>query len=596
MSRARPSVLLCCSVLTMMAGPAAAQHAPHPTAASLPPAASQDAPRVRTYYVAADEVLWNYAPSGMDQTRGIPIDSARPRLRRPGSLGTTFKKAVYREYTDASFSTLKPRPPEWEHLGIMGPLIRGVVGDTIKVVFRNNATKPYSVHPHGVFYNKDSEGTPYRDGTTGADKADDAVPPGGTHTYVWAVPERAGPGPHDGSSIMWMYHSHVEEGKDVPSGLMGPMIITARGRAKEDGSPVDVDREIVAMFMTNAEGMTQYTPENIRRAFPLINADSLADDADFQNNGNFFDTINGFIWGNTPGLTVEEGQRVRWYLMASTREDDFHTPHWHGNTVLVNGMRMDIVGLEPMTMLTADMVADNPGIWLFHCHLKIHLENGMAARYTVLPKDGPARVALLEASRPILAKASPDDGRLPGDWRSRPDLLNTRPDQLHFASMGDGVHATMGPAAIFYEPSRTAQGSFRAHASFTQTRATEHPEAYGLFVGGRDLESPRQSYLYFVVRQDGKYLIKHRTAGDVHTLVDWTEHPAIHTLARGATAPATNDLQVEVGPEQVRFLVNGTEVASIPRDARYPTDGVVGLRINHQLDVHVAAIGVEPIK
>ena len=67
------------------------------------------------------------------------------------------------------------------------------------------------MHPHGVFYDKSSEGAPYNDGTHGAKKADDAVPTGGTHTYIWEVPERAGPGPDDGSSVMWMYHSHTDE-------------------------------------------------------------------------------------------------------------------------------------------------------------------------------------------------------------------------------------------------------------------------------------------------------------------------------------------------------------------------------------------------
>jgi FtsP/CotA-like multicopper oxidase with cupredoxin domain len=81
--------------------------------------------------------------------------------------------------------------------------LRGEVGDTIRVVFKNNATHPYSLHPHGVFYNKSSEGALYEDGTTGADKADDAVPPGATYTYTWKVPERAGPGPNDPSSIVW---------------------------------------------------------------------------------------------------------------------------------------------------------------------------------------------------------------------------------------------------------------------------------------------------------------------------------------------------------------------------------------------------------
>ncbi|HVN10466.1 MAG TPA: multicopper oxidase domain-containing protein [Kineosporiaceae bacterium] len=114
------------------------------------------------------------------------------------------------------------------YLGFLGPVIRAAVGDTVKVVFRNNCSIPASVHPHGLFYRKDSEGAPYNDRTSGDDKSDDAVPRGGRHTYTWLVPDRAGPGPHDGSSVMWMYHSHTDEIGDTYAGLVGPIEITRR--------------------------------------------------------------------------------------------------------------------------------------------------------------------------------------------------------------------------------------------------------------------------------------------------------------------------------------------------------------------------------
>ncbi len=559
------------------------------------PAGAQSAapPRTRTYYIAADEIQWDYAPTGMDQIRGIPMDSAREGLRLPGRFRTAVKKAVYREYTDSSFRTLKSRPAEWEHLGLLGPVLRGGVGDTIRVVFRNNASHPYSMHPHGVFYGKDSEGTPYRDGTAGDEKTDDAVPTGGTHSYVWAIPERAGPGPHDGSSVMWMYHSHVEEGKDVEAGLMGPIIVTGRGQARPDGRPLDVDREFVLDFASIPEGMSQYARDNIAAQLPWANVDSVANDEGWVGNENFFDSINGYIWGNLPGLTMEQGQRVRWYVMASTNEADFHTPHWHGNTVLVHGMRMDIIHLEPMMMEVVDMVPDDPGIWLLHCHVRIHFDNGMAARYVVLPgADRTRTLALLNAAAPLLAKASPP-AALPAGWRVRPDRADVRPDQLAFATMGDGFHAARGQAAVYYQPSLIGQGRFRAGATFTQTRPCVHPEAYGLLVGGRDLDSPLQSYLYFVIRQDGRYLIRHRSGGELHTLVDWSPQAAIHTSAAGA--PTSNRLEVEVQGDRLRFLVNGAEVASLPRDPRYGTDGIVGVRINHDLDVDVGRLEVQPV-
>ena len=347
--------------------------------------AGDGAGKVRMYYVAADEVTWDYAPGGRDQIVDQPfVDTAFFAKAPPKSVSTSYKKTLYREYTDSSFTTLKPRPPEWAHLGFLGPLIRGVVGDTIKILFRNNGHHPFGMHPHGVFYNKDSEGAPYNDGTSGADKSDDGVPPGGTHLYVWPVPERAGPGPMEGSSVMWMYHSHIDEVNDVNTGLLGAMLITARGKAKEDGSPSDVDRELVVAFAQVHEENNWFAGENMG---PLLARGPAPSHLETQNIYPWFVkfTMNGFVHGTLPleALTVKRGQRVRWYIFASTNDFDAHAPHWHGNTVLVHGMRTDVTSLTPMEMVTADMVPDNPGIWLFHCHVSFHLTQGMQARYRV---------------------------------------------------------------------------------------------------------------------------------------------------------------------------------------------------------------------
>ena len=159
--------------------------------------------RDREAHVEADEVVWNYAPSGRNQIIGEPFDETADVFvkRGPGRIGSSYLKCLYRGYTDGSFSTRMHVPASESYLGFMGPVMRGEVGDTIKVVFRNTCRIPASVHPHGVFYQKASEGAPYADNTSGVDKKDDAVPRYATHTYTWLVPDRAGPGPHDGSSI-----------------------------------------------------------------------------------------------------------------------------------------------------------------------------------------------------------------------------------------------------------------------------------------------------------------------------------------------------------------------------------------------------------
>jgi manganese oxidase len=350
----------------------------------------------RVYYIAADDVVWDYLYTGMDGITGRPFESlgyfANPtpggaRLEKP--VPTAYLKTLYREYTDDTFKTLKKRPPEWEHLGFLGPLIRAEVGNTIKVVFRNNAAHPHSIHAHGVFYNKDSEGAPYQDGTSGADKADDAVPPGGTHTYTWQVPERAGPASGDTSSILWMYHSHTDEYRDPNTGLIGPMIITARGQAKPDGSPRDVERELVVMFAQTHEEDSWHAERNLPNlatevALQMQPVPSSANAA-YPYFVRF--SINGFSHGNMPlrSVTIHRGEHVRWYLFSGINDFDMHAPHWHGNTVVINQMRTDVTSLLQMQMLVADMVPDDPGIWLFHCHVSFHNTGGMVIRYVVLP-------------------------------------------------------------------------------------------------------------------------------------------------------------------------------------------------------------------
>jgi manganese oxidase len=338
--------------------------------------------QTRNYFIAADEVAWNYAPSETNMFTGAPFDEAANKFVQagPDRIGATYMKCLYHGYTDAKFIQQITRPADEQYLGALGPVIRAQVGDTIKVTFRNNCSFPASIHPHGVFYNKKDEGAPYNDGRTAPDKVGDAVAPHQQYVYTWEVPERAGPGPMDGSSVMWMYHSHTDEVADINSGLMGPMEITARGKARPDGSPNDVDREIFALFMVMDENSSHYLEaERTKLAKP-----PAADDADFQES-NKMHSINGFVYSNGPLITMRQGQHVRWYVMSMGNEVDLHTPHWHGNTVIANGMRTDTVSLLPATMVTADMVPDDPGIWGFHCHVSDHIIAGMLARYQVLP-------------------------------------------------------------------------------------------------------------------------------------------------------------------------------------------------------------------
>jgi hypothetical protein len=337
----------------------------------------------RTYYISADRVVWDYAPKGRNLITGHRFNADANVFVKsgPGRIGSRYEKCLYRGYTDGTFQHRKVRPGSEAYLGFLGPVIRAEVGDTIKVVFRNKCAFATSIHPHGVFYEKSSEGAPYADGTSGADKHDDSVATGHRHTYIWQVPDRAGPGPGDGSSVMWMYHSHTDEVSDTYAGLMGPMEITAQGMANPDGSPTDVDRELFELFTVENENLSPFLKQNVHR-FAQRPYPSPGDE-EFEES-NLMHSINGYVFGNQPMVTLHTGERVRWYVMSMGTEVDLHTPHWHGNDVLVNGMRMDVVSLLPASMVVADMVPDDPGTWLFHCHVNDHILAGMLSRYQVV--------------------------------------------------------------------------------------------------------------------------------------------------------------------------------------------------------------------
>jgi hypothetical protein len=182
-------------------------------------------------------------------------------------------------------------------------------------------------------------------------------------------------------------------------------------------------------------------------------------------------------------------------------------------------------------------------------------------------------------------------GTLPAGWSARPDdegkLANVK-----VVPMGDGMHVTLGPAVILYKASTEGKGPFHTLATFTQTRPTKHAEGYGLFAGGRDLAGPAQSYVYFLVRQDGTYLIKRRD-GDKTTDISkgWVADAAVHKP--DAKGSATNLLEIDHkrDPSKVVFLVNSKPVFTAAADSMN-LDGIVGIRVNHNLDVHVAGFDV----
>ena len=182
-------------------------------------------------------------------------------------------------------------------------------------------------------------------------------------------------------------------------------------------------------------------------------------------------------------------------------------------------------------------------------------------------------------------------GPLPAGWSARTDNANAKIEDAKFVVMGPGYHITSGPAAIYWQTGRVTSGPFKATATFAQQKAPTHPEAYGIFFAGNKLDAADQTYYYFLVRGDGKVMLKHRAGTEVHTLMDWTNNEAVHK--QDAAGKATNALAVDATKaDSVRFFVNGVEVAA--RTGLGYTNGVAGVRVNHNLDVHISDFAVTP--
>jgi hypothetical protein len=180
----------------------------------------------------------------------------------------------------------------------------------------------------------------------------------------------------------------------------------------------------------------------------------------------------------------------------------------------------------------------------------------------------------------------------PKGWMVRADRSTsaTDPDAagaIKFETMGKGFHATNPQAAVYWNAANTASGNYTVKGTFTLMKPSGHTNYYGLVFAGSDLGGPAQNYLYFLVAQDGTWLVKRRV-GDAKTEDVMAKTPNDAVKKPGADGKSTNALEVRVGAKNVDFVVNGTTVHSMPRTgALAKTDGIAGIRVNHQLEVQI---------
>jgi hypothetical protein len=193
------------------------------------------------------------------------------------------------------------------------------------------------------------------------------------------------------------------------------------------------------------------------------------------------------------------------------------------------------------------------------------------------------------AAAPLLAQA-------PAGWKERIDRSQSAqdpdgPGPVKFMAMGNAFHFTNPQAAVFWNPANTATGAYTVKGNFTLLKPSNHTNYYGIVFGGADLDNANQNYLYFLVAQDGTWLIKHR-AGDAttHDVAPKTANAAVKKP--DASGKSVNALEVRVAADKIDYVVNGTVVHTTPKTGMTAkTDGIYGIRINHFLEVQVDGFG-----
>jgi hypothetical protein len=184
----------------------------------------------------------------------------------------------------------------------------------------------------------------------------------------------------------------------------------------------------------------------------------------------------------------------------------------------------------------------------------------------------------------------------PRGWLARIDRSTDASDpdaagDLKFTPMGSGFHMVTPKAAVLWNPANKVTGNYTLKATFKLIKSTGYYEYFGLIFGGSGLEGPNQRYIYFMVNDDGTWLVKRRSG----TLADEMSKKTFNSWIKRTHlfGNSTNILEVRVTQDAVAFAVNGNVVATIPKTGPLAnTDGIYGIRSNHHLELEVEDFGI----
>ncbi|KAK2829114.1 hypothetical protein Q7C36_017104 [Tachysurus vachellii] len=335
--------------------------------------------KFRSYYIAAEEIMWDY---GIDKP--AQLISARETSRGMRKYFPAYKKVVYRAYHDIDFKNPVKRGELDEHLGIMGPVLKVEVNDVLTVVFRNTASRPYSLHLHGVYDRTMASSAPQGVTLKENEGPGDPVPPGEERIYNWRITKRQGPSSKDFDCKAGAYYSTVNMEKDINSGLIGPLLICRPGTLKPRTLLQPGVQDLFLLFTVFDEKKSWYLEHNIKE-FCSPPCQAKVDDPWFEST-NRFAAINGYVADTLPGLVVAQHQTSRWHLLNVGSGGEYHAVHFHGMPFSVGKDQEHRLGIYKLFPGVFGSIEIRPGIvgtWLVECTIGDHQLSGMRAKLLV---------------------------------------------------------------------------------------------------------------------------------------------------------------------------------------------------------------------
>ncbi|KAM4585597.1 venom prothrombin activator oscutarin-C non-catalytic subunit [Fundulus diaphanus] len=333
--------------------------------------------RPRHYYIAAEEITWDY---GIKR----PYQLIKPREMRRGmrKFLPEYKKVVYRAYMDKDFQQPLQRGELEEHLGILGPVIRTEVNDLLTVIFKNKAKRPYSFHLHGVYDRNQHVGAAQSSSPSGV--PGEPVPPGESRSYNWKISKKQGPSDPEFNCKTGAYYSTVDKERDLHSGLIGPLVVCKSGTLQNHPNPPLDIQDFSLLFHTFDETKSWYHEENLQKyCAPPCQANT---EDPWYHISNKFAAINGYVAETLPGLIVAQHQPVRWHLLNVGGDTEYHAVHFHGLPFTIQAKqehRMGIFNLFPGVYGTVEMKPPTVGTWLVECTIGDYQLAGMRAKLLV---------------------------------------------------------------------------------------------------------------------------------------------------------------------------------------------------------------------